>query len=192
MLTDSFVYFEELDAPTRELLKHYKMNDDFGGTDFFSYDLNLWLREDRQLDANWMGRVQLLDAAIRGNQCESGGVLYRGISDQNIQPFIQGGTLQDPAYLSTSYGLAASIQFLRSSSGDPALLKITCRAGTPMMAMEGITGAGGAEKEFLLGRNTIMTINVTRPLMESGQIAAELSPFSSFGIETLVVYELTI
>jgi hypothetical protein len=192
MLTDPFVYFGELDARTQELLRHYKMNDGFDGADFLSFDLNRWLRENRQLDAIWMERLQLLDAAIRGNQCETGGLLYRGTSAEDIQLFIQGDTLSYPAYLSISFGLAAAVRFLRSSSGDPALLRITCSAGTPMPAMEGITGADGSEKEFLLGRNTILTINANRRLTEREQIADELSPFSPWGIDTLVVYEVTI
>jgi len=192
MLINPKVYYQELDAPTKDVLGLYKTDNACEDAPVFSAYLNLWLRDNKTLNANWKDRIQLLDQAIAGNHCIEDRILYRATSSHIIDKFIRGEVVEYPAYMSTSLKISTPAKILRSHDHDWALLKITCPNGTNMMAMEGNPEWGEDESEFLLGRNTIFTMNSMMSLESKSDIQAELSPCSIHGILQLVVYDLTV
>lgn len=191
MRVDPTAYYDGLDPETREVLDFYKSDDPYRGAGIFSADLNSWLREGRALDADWDEKIRLLDQAISGNQTISEGLLFRATCWAHLQTFVQGTTLQYPAYMSTSERPSTPARILRRELSDRVLLKISTPAGMEMLAMEGNPVGGGDEDEFLIGRGTSFLITSDENVTDMARIAAELFPAAANTITQLRVIALT-
>jgi len=175
-----------------EVYRLYKGNSPFGGEQCFADFLNQSLRDGVRLGLPWLSASQQLDALIANSVAKSPMTLFRATVDHFVAPYISGGLLVYPAYMSTSTD-QRSIQrhFATAFRGViAALLRIECPVGLPALDMESEASFGGHELEVLLPRDAQFEIRLESDTADQAQISAATSAIYAKSFTSLRTYSL--
>jgi hypothetical protein len=171
-------------------LDHYKSNDLHSGLADFATQLNGMLMAGN-MKSEWKEACDVLDEIIELNVTDEEILLYRATSVEFIEPFIKDGKLIFPAFISMGKDMDSIKEQYRGVPlyATPALLRITCPAGSKIAPMENDL-TSGSEKEMLLGRDQEFTITKDQIYTNPAVIKQIMDPDLAEGFVQIRVIDL--
>ena len=142
----------------------------------FSYQLNGFLRGNKDAVAPDPNRFPPLDSAIRKRCFIQNVCLYRATFAEDFDRFVRDCNFNDPAYASTSLNASTlGRHFVSASHKHPIKLVISCPKGANAFFLEIANDSSESESEFLLPRSSRYHIdNVSAPITGANRIAIEI------------------
>jgi hypothetical protein len=183
--------FATLNTEQQRVYNLYKSNAPHLGKPCFHDFIADELRAGRALEEEWEVDAKIMDSIIKMGGAQEKIELFRATFEDFVAPFISLGIYRYPTFMSTSTDDFSIQKHWADAFGRiPALLKITCPPGTPMIDGELNVSHGGHEEEIIIGRcSTFRVISVTE-ITDLNQIYQLMGGYYSRGKKMLKVYEL--